>query len=102
MNVNYSATAREDIRSIYEYIAFTLEAPDSAERLVSRIVSAADSLAFMPQRYRLCDIEPWKSMNIRMMAVGKYLLFYSSDEDAVTVERVMYGGRDYSSMTVKQ
>ncbi len=50
----------------------------------------------MPERFRVYDKEPWRSRNLRMMPVDHYLVFYipNRDEEAVTIVRVMYGGRD--------
>ena len=36
-SIIYSAQAKRDLRSIYEYIAFKLLAPDAAGRLAQRI-----------------------------------------------------------------
>ncbi len=38
--VNYTASAKRDIRGIYEYVAYQLIEPDTAADLVPRIQSA--------------------------------------------------------------
>ena len=50
-DVVYSAEARQDLRDIYEYIAYELLVPEIASGQVDRIMKAARSLEQMPMRY---------------------------------------------------
>ena len=54
-NIVYSAQAKRDLRSIYEYIAFKLLAPDTAGRQVQRIMNEVLNLNEMPMRYNMYD-----------------------------------------------
>ena len=47
-NVSYSAEARQDLRDIYEYIAYELLVPETAARQAERIMKAARSLEQIP------------------------------------------------------
>ena len=98
MKVVYTFKARQDLRDVYEYIAYALSAPDAARGTADRIMSAVRSLESMPERNPLYREEPWRSLGIRFIPVGNYLVFYTIDAagDTVTVVRVMYGGRDIS------
>lgn len=95
-SIIYSAQAKRDLRSIYEYIAFKLLAPDTAGRLAQRIMNEVLNLNEMPMRYKLYDKKPWSSYGLRVFAVGKYLIFYLVVEklQVVNIVRIMYGGRD--------
>lgn len=95
-SVIYSPQALEDIRSIYSYIAFELQAPIAATRLVKRIRAEINLLDEMPERFVLVDWEPWKSRNTHKLPVGKYLVYYIVCEAELKVEiiRIFYGGRD--------
>lgn len=95
-NVVYTSEARQDLRDIYEYIAYELLVPEIAYGQVDRIMKAARSLEQMPMRYRLYEEEPWHSQGLRFLPVDNYLIFYLSDEtnNVVNIIRVMYGGRD--------
>ena len=44
MNIVYTHTARQDLREIYEYIAFTLLVPDTARSLTDKIMADIRSL----------------------------------------------------------
>ena len=95
-DVVYSAEARQDLRDIYEYIAYELLVPEIAAGQVDRIMKAARSLEQMPMRHRLYEEEPWHSQGLRFLPVDNYLIFYLPDEtnNVVNIIRIMYGGRD--------
>ena len=46
--VDYSESARQDLRDIFGYISDTLLAPVAAANQTNRIMDAADSLGNMP------------------------------------------------------
>ena len=91
-----SSQAEEDLRGIYEYIAFELRSPQNAAGQLDRLEKNILSLYTMPNRYRAYDREPWHSRGLRVLPVDNFVVLYIPDEDrrTVTVVRVMYGGRD--------
>ena len=94
--VEYAPRAQEDLDEIFEYYA-TNQLDDSfAESLIVRLVKAADSLAEMPLRHRLYPEEPWQSVGVRFMPVGRYLIFYLPVQADRTVKilRIIHGARD--------
>lgn len=97
-HVVYSAEARQDLRDIYQYIAFELLEPETAAGQANRIMNEISSLDEMPMRHRRYEEEPWYSQGLRVMPVDNYLVFYLPDETNKTVSiiRIMYGGRDIS------
>lgn len=94
--VEYTAAARQDLRNIYEYIAYNLLAPQSAAGQIQRIMRNIDALDEMPMRHGLYSEEPWRSQGLRFFAVDNYLVFYLPGKslNTVSVVRIMYGGRD--------
>ena len=96
MKIVYTQQARQDIHSIYEYVAFSLCAPESAKSIYQDIIDEVDSLEFMPDRYPIYLEEPWFSLKVRYFSVRKYLVFYkvNPDHEHVTILRVVYGGMD--------
>ena len=92
----YSSQARQDLRSIFEYISNELCAPDTAANLSRRIMKSIRDLEEMPMRYRLYEDEPWNSKGLYFFPVDNYLVFYQpkETENIVNVVRIMYGGRD--------
>ncbi len=95
-DVFYTANARSDLTGIFEYIAFDIIEPLTAQKLYSEIVAAVRSLETFPLRFPLYDNEPWRSRGLRKMPVKNYLVFYTVNEEKKTVNviRIMYGARD--------
>ena len=63
--VEYSTQAKQDLRNIFEYIAYNLLEPETAGRQVQRIMKEIRSLNDMPLRHRIYDEEPWQSQGLR-------------------------------------
>lgn len=99
----YSARAKEDLQSIYEYIAYDLYAPDTAAKQVRAIMDEIGNLDEMPMKYRQYDVEPWTSEGVRIFSVGKYVILYQPKENSyeVNIIRIMYGGRDIAEQLSK-
>lgn len=96
--VRLTAEAENDLRGIFEYIAFDLQSVQNAAGQFDRLEQGIASLDQMPERFRRYEKEPWSGRNLRIMPVNNYLIFYIPDhkEQVVNVMRVMYGGRDVS------
>ena len=94
--IKITAQADNDIRSIYEYIAYELQSPENSSGQLDRIEKCIMSLDDMPERYRFYDREPWKSRGLHVLPVDNYVVLYIPDTDkkVVTILRVMYTGRD--------
>ena len=96
LDVQISEQADNDLRGIFEYIAFEFLAPENAAGQLDCLEEAISKLDRMPEKYRRYEREPWRSRGLRVFPVDNYLVFYIPDEETkiVTVIRVMYGGRD--------
>lgn len=94
--IKYSLQALEDLKAIYEYIAFELLVPDTASNQVERIMGAINKIDEMPMMYKIYEDEPWKSKGLRVFPVDNYIVLYLPKEDLKTVNivRIIYGGRD--------
>lgn len=88
--------AEKDILDIYDYIANELMSKQSALNLINRLEESIMSLDEMPERHGRYIKEPWKSLNLRVMPVDNYLVFYIPDIQGktVTVIRIMYKRRN--------
>lgn len=95
-SVKITNQAGEDLKTIYEYIAFELNSAENAEAQLSRLEKNILKLNEMPYRFKLYEKEPWKTRGLRTMPVDNYLVFYLPNDDTrtVTIIRVMYGGRN--------
>lgn len=98
--VEIAAQAEQDLRGIFEYIAFELQSPQSAAAQLSRLEENILALNQMPDRFRRYDREPWHSRGWRILPVDHYCVFYMPDHDrkVVYITRVLYGGRDIENV----
>ena len=94
--VELSEQADSDLRGIFEYIAFELQALENASGQLDRLEEQILSLDTIPERYRKYEKEPWKTRGLRVLPVDNYVILYipDSDKKVVTILRVMYAGRD--------
>ena len=68
--------ADDDLRGIYEYIAFQLLAPENAAGQLERLEEHIMGLEEFPEKYRQYEKEPWYSRGLRVMPVDNYVVFY--------------------------
>ena len=96
MKIVYTFAARQDLRDIYEYIAFVLLSPDTAQALTEKLMAEIRALEHHPERNALYRDEPWRSQGVRFVPVRNYLVFYTVNNgtETVSIARIMYGGRD--------
>lgn len=101
--VRLTPDTSNDLRGIFEYIAYDLQSIQNAANQLDRLEQSIASLNQMPERFRAYEKEPWHSRNLRVMPVDNYLVFYIPDHErlVVTVIRVMYRGRDVDSQLNK-
>ena len=94
--VRLTTEAEDDLRGIFEYIAFEVQSPQNAAGQLDRLEQSIMSLDQMPERFRVYEKEPWHSRDLRIMPVDNYLVFYipNHEEQTVKIMRVIYGGRD--------
>lgn len=94
--IEVSEQADSDLRGIFEYIAFELQALENASGQLDRLEEQILSLDTIPERYRKYEKELWKTRGLRVLPVDNYVILYipDSDKKVVTILRVMYAGRD--------
>ena len=94
--IEVSEQADSDLRGIFEYLAFELQALENASGQLDRLEEQILSLDTIPERYRKYEKEPWKTRGLRVLPVDNYVILYipDSDKKVVTILRVMYAGRD--------
>lgn len=99
-NVVITQDAQDEVRGIFEYIAFNLLVPDTAKKQTRRIIDAIHSLSEFPERNAVYEMEPWKSRGLRKLIIDNYIAFYIINENQkeVVVLHVFYGGRDIGKL----
>lgn len=89
--------AEQDLRSIYEYITFSFGMPMIASKLTARLQVKIKSLLDSPKRYKVFDMEPWRSRNLLYFYAENYAIFYIVDDEKnnIWIIRILHKGMDY-------
>lgn len=86
--IRLTEQVEEDVLDIWEYIA--ADNMPAADRIVDRFTETYEKLARNPgmgvkqEQYRL---------GLRCFPVGKYIVFYTVEEDELIIYRVLHGSR---------
>lgn len=93
--VRYSPEAINDLDEIWAYISDELQNPESASNTVDGIMDTVDKLNDFPEMgpplSSITDIES----AFRFLVCGNYIAFYHLNGEIVSIDRVLYGKRDY-------
>lgn len=89
MRLLITPLARQDIEAIGDYIA--QDDPVHAMAFVEALRHQCQRIAAQPLMYRL---RPELGVGLRSCPHGRYVIFFSVQEDAVRIVRVLHGARD--------
>ena len=98
--VKISKQAEHQLKEIFQYISYTLQAPGTAEKMLDLLEKEILSLSSFPNRIPLTQDEPWHSQGVHKMVVKNYLVYFWVDENTQTVHiiAVVYGRRDQKQL----
>lgn len=91
--------AQLDIESIYIYIAYERKEPKAAQEVLDALYDAFDRAAELPglgRAFEDADLE----RSYRRMLVGCYWVYYTYDDESVTIWRIFHVRRDIDSYTI--
>ncbi|MBD5459700.1 MAG: type II toxin-antitoxin system RelE/ParE family toxin [Lachnospiraceae bacterium] len=92
--VQITDKALADMEKIYDYIAIQLQAPENAMGQYNRIAKTIEKLDVFPERVRIMESEPERTMGLRQLPIDNYSVFYVVKEERVIVTRVLYSASD--------
>lgn len=79
--IHITATAERDIIRAADYIECSLKNPTAAEHLLDVATEQINSLADLPEKFRLVEDPVLASWGIRFIIVNNYLAFYTIDKE---------------------
>ena len=96
-HIRISRQARNDLKSIVEYIRDILKEPSIARKYVQMMQKEIRVLEYCPQKFAIIDDETIRDLRIRKLVVKKYVIFYRIDEakKVVKVDRILYGASNW-------
>ena len=95
--IHYLPLALDDLKSIVKYISYKLEAPQAAERLLSKINKEVMKIAENPFRCHIYNSPEKLKYEYRVLKINSYSLFYTVDNKKIEIHRVIYSRRNISS-----
>ncbi|MCL2163070.1 MAG: type II toxin-antitoxin system RelE/ParE family toxin [Oscillospiraceae bacterium] len=98
VEVKYSEKALRDLEHIGDYIENTPMSPISALNTINKIQDTVDNLSTFPLMGAPLSSFVEIDTDYRLLVCGKYLAFYRLFEDIVSIDRLIYGKRDYVSI----
>lgn len=93
MRVEFSRWVETDLDSIAEFIA-----QDNPQRAVTFIREIRQKIHRIGEQPLLHQLRPEIGESARLAVVGRYVILFRILDDAVRIERVVYGGRDLPSL----
>lgn len=90
MAARYTPDAKQDLFEIWQYIVG--HNPPAADQIIDRLTDAVEMLDAHPHAGQA---RPDLAEELRFFPVGNYLVFYTPEDDGITVIRVLHGARDY-------
>ena len=93
VKVTISPLAQADIREIANYIEYRLQNLSAALNIIRRLRTAILSLGSYPEMGSPLLVSDKPDCPYRYLVCGHYMVF-----DAVRIDRVLYGRRDYLSI----
>lgn len=96
--VRFSPQAISDLDEIHSYISSALNNPEAADRTINKILDKADLLAESPEIGAKLFLDDDLFSGYRYLVSDNYLAFYRVADDAVYVDRVLYGRRDHMKL----
>jgi addiction module RelE/StbE family toxin len=99
--IHYLPIALDDLKSIVRYIAYNLESPRSAERLVTKVEKEVQKIANNPFRCHLFVSPEKLKHEYRVLHIDNYSLFYVVGNEKVEIHRVIHALRDISHVLDK-
>jgi plasmid stabilization system protein ParE len=98
--LEYLSVAKQDMVDIAMYISHELSNPTAAEKLINKIIKAANQLIDSPYIYRVHYPIRQLKYEYRKVIAQNYLIFYfvSEEKKLLTVARVIYTRRNYENL----
>lgn len=98
--LHYSLKAQRDLDAIWDFYLDEYQNVDAAVKIIDSITDDIDQLANFPELgpplSSITDVES----NHRFLVTGNYLSFYRIDGTDISIDRILYGRRDYISILI--
>jgi plasmid stabilization system protein ParE len=91
----FSTEARRDLKGIQDYIADELESPQTALKVIDKILDRIERLFSFPDSGTLLSPQIKFPTNYRYVRAANYLIFYRHENNQIFVDRIIHNKRNY-------
>ncbi len=95
MKIRVSPKAVSDLREIKLYIENDLSNPIAAKNVINRIIDDYSRFKTSPDMGISLSAKVPFATDYRFLVSGNYLVFYKTDDQYVSIYRILYARRDY-------
>ncbi len=95
MKIRLSPEAIKDLKEIKDYIEQDLSNPTAAQNVIKRIIDDYSRLEITPNIGIPLSNKVTFETDFRFIVSGSYLVFYKTDNEYVSIYRILYSRRDY-------
>ncbi len=91
--ISPSPSFEQEFINIYNYIAFTLNSPNSANKLYHQITNAIYSLQYYPERYtKILTLQ-----NLRKLTILNYVIIYkiNNNSNQIFILHIFHNTQNY-------
>lgn len=92
--IKYLPIARRDLQEIIDYIAFELEVPETAIKMLNTLEIEISSLQENPFRGSIYFSKRKHDCQYRKIFVKNYVIFYLILNDSLEIQRIFYNRRN--------
>jgi len=96
--LKYLPIARRDLQDLVDYIAYDLEVPEVALKMLPTLETEILSLQENPFRGSIYSSSRKSNCQYRKIFVKNYVIFYLIFENIVEIQRVFYNGRNMNKL----
>ena len=98
IKINLSAEARQDLRNIQDYISDEKESPQTALRVIEKILDKMEKLQSLPNSGTLLSPKVNFPTNYRYKRAEGYIIFYRYENNQIFIDRIIHEKRNYISI----
>ena len=96
--IRLSPLALSDLKEIQENITDELCNPTAANRIITKIIKDYSLLETSPRLGPSLSSIIHIDTDYRFLVSGKYIIFYKTEGEYVSIYRILYGARDYMTI----
>ena len=95
--VVFTNDAIKDMDNIFKYISETLYSPQSAKKIINKIIDRIDNLKYMPKKHAIFEKNNKLQLKYRRLFISNYVVIYTIDEKnkKVFIINMYYSRSDY-------